>query len=758
MSAIEVVVRPRPKALHPVEPSPLPAQFDVLVDGINITARLGEQQTVSVLSDLGHAVAALSRGKHDRTTLPLYVEDEAWEIGLEADGTDVLVSVYRVAPYPQVAVHERRVDLVALRAALVRALADARGKALTGRMGAALESAERLLAAPWPSYGRRPLESVRVPVAPRVAGFFGFSAELRLRRRPARRGPSTEVERADLHALLAAGSLAATARGRSMRLDNVHPFLVAERLTALAEDVLEASRAGRALFRRVSVGGVQLAVQRTPQGALSVTFAGRDASRDHEGVTLPEIPPASFVTSAARFARALAAAFLEADPEQARNLRLTALVSQAEQLESSLADLLAEDSLTNPEPDPYRAFGLARARPEPAIWDNGGKMRFLPRWVATVPGIDLAATFHCGPRMVIGAQRETLCLESGSGRVLWRVPGSSVGSVATPLGIARFYADGRLDLIELESGESRFSTRLRPRAAGGVSGALVHAPGLPRLLVLCEGDRSVTAVDLVTGEVRWRYSARRPVSYRMRRAGRLLLVAGGDSAVVALDVATGEVVWRVRDRLPFSGALAVDKDGAFALAGGPIGPCRLFHMDLWTGALRWSVELDERPVPGQVPLVTTQRVLVPVKDRRGAGVLAFDRETGKSVFRHEPGLLSPTTAWLGVDDLLLANSAAGVLICIEAESGGIRYTHVFARHVEADKPRRLEPVLRNGALFVPQHRVHVVRPRDGEILGCVPSDLVPDLVRVDDRCGVYIAEESGHVAAFAVAPKLVLVR
>ena len=54
--------------------------------------------------------------------------------------------------------------------------------------------------------------------------------------------------------------------------------------------------------------------------------------------------------------------------------------------------------------------------------------------------------------------------------------------------------------------------------------------------------------------------------------------------------------------------------------------------------------------------------------------------------------------------------------------------------------------------------MHVVRPRDGEIIGSVPSDLIPDLLRVDERCSVYLAEESGHLAAFGVAPKLELVR
>jgi outer membrane protein assembly factor BamB len=244
----------------------------------------------------------------------------------------------------------------------------------------------------------------------------------------------------------------------------------------------------------------------------------------------------------------------------------------------------------------------------------------------------------------------------------------------------------------------------------------------------------------------------------MRRAGKLLLLAGGHGALSALDVATGEVVWRQRDRLRFTGDVAIDHDSAFALLGGPIGPAKIQHLDLWTGKLKWSHELLERPVLQQAPLVTRHHVLVVVRDKRGLGLIALSRETGEVLWEQAPGLVSATTAWLTVDDAVVANSASGTLLCIESASGRLRYNHVFSRHVESDQPRRLEPVLRNGALFVPQHQVHVVRPRDGEIIGTVPSDLIPDLLRVDERCDVYLAEESGHLAAFGAAPKLTLVK
>jgi outer membrane protein assembly factor BamB len=244
----------------------------------------------------------------------------------------------------------------------------------------------------------------------------------------------------------------------------------------------------------------------------------------------------------------------------------------------------------------------------------------------------------------------------------------------------------------------------------------------------------------------------------MRRAGKLLIVSGGDSALVALDVVSGDVVWRLRDRLPFSGDISVDRDTLFAVAGGPIGPAKLFDIDVWSGELRWARELGERPMSGQTPLVTPRFVVAATRDRRGIGVCGFERETGKPAWAHSPGLASPITALLAVDDGILVNSAAGALLCLDSASGVTRYNHIFPRHIDADQPRRLEPVLRGGALFVPQHQVHVVRPRDGEILGTVPSDLIPDLLRVDERCDVYIAEQSGYIAAFGAAPRLTLLK
>jgi outer membrane protein assembly factor BamB len=761
MSAIEVVVRPVPEVSRPTALAPLDGFFDVIVDGVNITSRLGAGQALGLLGELAGATSALSRGRRDRITVPFYAGEDAWEIGLEADGSDVLISVYRSGACPAVAVHERRVDLVALRGALVEAISGARAVDAPRGLVVALAAAERELGSPWPSFGRRPIER-RLQTIEGADSGLAFQAKASFRCSGSTSGARSErpaLERADLHALLARGPLAVTVRGRTLAVPATYPFLVAEKLVMLAEDVLGAWRAGRPVFRRIDAEGVKLSIRRGPnEEGIALTLKATNGGSENEGSTLPGIEPRSLVRAAASFAIALADAFTNHDPAQLHNLRLSALRRSAHALRDDLAVVAANDAHTNPEPDSYRSYGLPKAERERGIWEHGGKMRFLPRWVATIPNIDLRATFQCGQRVLVGSPRETACLERTSGQVLWRIATRRASSVITPLGLVRLHADGDTVLHDIESGDVRFTAHLMPRAAGGAAGAVVNAAGLPKLLVVAEGDRSVTALDLVSGDVRWRYSAPRPTNFRLRRAGKLLLVAGSDGALSALDVATGDPVWRVRDRLPFTGDIGIDHDGAFAVSGGPVGPARLHHVDLWSGQVRWVKDLEERPAYGQAPLLTPDVAVVPTRDRRGTGALAFDRKSGEVAWEQEPGLASPVSVWLAVDDLLIVNSASGTLLALEATTGTLRYNHVFPRHVEADQPRRLEPVLRNGALFVPQHRVHVVRPRDGEMLGTVPTDLIPDLLRVDEQCSVYVAEESGHVAAFGVAPRLALVR
>ena len=236
-------------------------------------------------------------------------------------------------------------------------------------------------------------------------------------------------------------------------------------------------------------------------------------------------------------------------------------------------------------------------------------------------------------------------------------------------------------------------------------------------------------------------------------------MASSDPALCALDVLTGEVVWRFCDRLRFASHVAVDHDALFAIAGGGAfvgrGGTRLHHVDPWSGAGRWSVDLPEHLAPVGAPLLGPETVVIATHGRRGTGLAGFDRKTG--ALRFDQAVCSSAASCLMVDGTVIVNGEGGELVGISAADGSTRYRHVFAGGAEGDRPRRLEPVLRSGALFVPQTEVHVVRPHDGTILGRVPNDIIPDLLRVGERCDVYVAEESGHLGAYEAGPRLTLV-
>jgi outer membrane protein assembly factor BamB len=284
---------------------------------------------------------------------------------------------------------------------------------------------------------------------------------------------------------------------------------------------------------------------------------------------------------------------------------------------------------------------------------------------------------------------------------------------------------------------------------------------LPKLLIVTEGERHLVAIDLTSGEARWRFVWGNRGTLRLKRAGKLLYVASGDSALTAVDVTTGGVIWRVRDRLRFRTAPTMVHDTLYAVAGGLNCAANLHCIDAFSGHVRWTRAI-EGPAPACTlegpPLATGQAVTVALRDRHGLRLQGFDPTTGEQRWSSSQALAPVGTSWLAIDDLFVGNTPTGDLLGVDAANGFVRYKHSLGRTLETDMPRKLEPVLRCGALFVPSSDVHVVRPRDGISLGSIaPCEAIADLLRVDERCDVYVAEESGHLLSFSAGPRLSLV-
>jgi outer membrane protein assembly factor BamB len=631
--------------------------LDLFIHGANVTARVSERHASCVLRDLAWALSELARAGTGKRIVRFY--EDAWELCVERIGGDATLSVYRGGAEPTVLVYDRPVvfremlDSVvdAIDGVLTRASQPPPVLADLTEVRRALDAARAIDVDTAVTRGE--LQSVAIDIdrdAP-----IGFSAEFSMRTRQIAKSEGDEptVERADLHALLVRGRMRAEVRGRTLDLGEAYPFLFAERVLDLSRRALDAWERGQPFFARVDAAGVMIGLRAAAPGGSeaapsSLTLTPAKGTQDVPSIaTFPELSLFDVVEAVLAFGRALVRAVVRRDRAQGANLRLGAFRRDLKAAGDALREVRRQDTRINPAPESYRAFAQSvRSRAEGAAPAIGARLRYAQRWRALVPGIDLRATFLCGDRIVIGGALETFCLDRTTGELLWRKRTSRATSVVTPAGVARIGIDGQIALHDFNSGEVTLRTWIAPRQSGPCAGAVVSTPGLPRLLIVTEGERHLVALDLTTGEARWRYtwgssSARGrddgarggSAALRLKRAGKLLYVASGDSALTAVDVQSGSVIWRVRDRLRFHTAQAVDKDGLYAVAGGAASAASLHAVDPYSGHVTWTARLPSSPctVEGP-PLLAGETVTTAIRDRRGLRLAAFDRATGKPAF------------------------------------------------------------------------------------------------------------------------------
>jgi outer membrane protein assembly factor BamB len=761
-----------------------------LFQDLGLFATLPEGGLSSLTRDLAFALAELSSGLRPRVVVPTEAASQpdgprspkgpVWEVGLERDADRVLITVFRQGARARVAQSDRAVSLAAARQAVLDAIAsqsqsdivDLDGAPPTDR-GLAL-AREQLLA-----YQAGITAGESAPASQRITTDVRSSRKSRLFldatihvRKAARKVLSKDVSRADLHALLFSGEVIASVGEVTRRLSDVHVFLVAEALVALAHELLDAVEHGRSLLRQVNVGRVRCGIQLEQGGDATLLLALGDADVNR-GWRLPPLPPAEVALAAASFAKTLTRQVTTADRSQSTNLRLSRLGENADELKLRLRVGDERDTILNGTPESYRAFAESDTRPPPPVVlapSQTGKLRFTESWRADIAGLDLRSIHLVGERLVCASARELACIDRSTGHILWTHRTNRGVSIPTPVGLARLTPDGQLTMHDLNDGERLYDLRLGPCSGARTSGAVVNAPGLPHLLLIGEGERHLSAVDLDSSEIRWRRPMRREGTLRLRRAGKLMLASSGAPELSAIDILSGEIVWRHCTSGRFSNGVTVEGNQLFAvatnaqraIAGRPRrGDAVLVCVDPWTGAERWQSAIPRPAAVLGMPMVASDRVIVVTDDggdRQRLGVTAFDRETGKLRYDLPGGLCEGQAARLLVDDLLVANSETGELVAFDVMAGRVRYRHVFAatRNPE-DRPQSLQPVLRSGALFLPQTEVFVVRPKDGALVGRTAADLVPDAMLVDERCGVYVAEASGYLGAYHSMPMLTLV-
>lgn len=773
MTSLSILVTPAPSSLlravahandadgsEPVAPV-VQDVLDVFLDGANVTARVADAQACCVLRDLAHAVdelATLTRGKR---AVRFY--DDPWELVLERSGPHAWLSVFRGGRVPSVAVYDRLVAFADVVASVREACLAMAGRRTTpAALGRELvELAESLgdRACASPLAGALAPAPESIAFRSRSRGDLRLTGIIELRASDEKSVPA--VERADLHAILVPGSLTLHDRARAIVLPAPRPFLAMEALVDMLEVLHEHALRGEAVSLRADERLDGFGARLGNDGKLALVVAAAPGS---PALTYPGIDLAAFADAVLRASRSLVKALVQANAAQQANLRVVALRSRLHDLAQVFAPPSVDEFETR-EPDRYRAYVDAVPREEPRETVAPSRLRFVERWTAEVPELDLRSTFIFRDRLVVGTSRTMIGVERDTGTIAWEREVGRGTSLATAAGIVRIGIDGRVRVFDGD-GDERVSTRVRPRAGGPLGGVTVSGPGLPKLLLVTDGDKHLLAIDLATGEHRWRMPLGDAGILRLKRAGRLAYATTGSGLLSAIDVVTGDLVWRVRERHRFSSGVAVHGETLAGVVGGWETRAALRMTDAFSGEAVARIALH-RDIAAELegkhddllysideaPLLTPSACIVIVRIPEGLKLFGYDRASCK--LRWTTGYPLPLgTAVVAVDERIVANAPDGTLLALDARTG----TQVFAHRSDlADQgtpPRRLEPVLRAGALFIPSTKVDVYRPDDGARLGQVPCDIVPDLLRVDDRCGVYVAEESGHLRAYGAGARL----
>jgi len=701
------------------------------------------------VSDVLSALIALAEGRRSKSVLPLGTA--AAELVLARRGSRVLVSYVVLEGAPALCALDRPVPL---------ALALSRCAAIAKR--AAEREADPIARALTQKQAARALEVTIAPSVneaapvrksggaierpgPRVPLAFAFDAEIVPQGDDARSSTSSS----DMHALLFRGAVSMWARGRRVSLVRGPIMLAIVRMVAAARALVEAREASRPANVRLRAGSFVVGVRLERDGMVSLRIGPDDES----AIIIPELTVEETALPILRLASDVLRALVSVDRTQARNLRVSALKNEVRALRRrTKASPAPVQSILFDDPDRLRAASAPAPAPAPLALATPRSLRFERRWEAEVEGLDAASTFLCGDRLVVATPRSTVALGRDDGRVLWASREPAVASFMTGTVLVRVRADGRVALCDLRDGEPYAEPVLAPRVGGPPAGLLAGGGSIPPVAILAEGRDRLTAIDLRTGDLRWRTVVTGPGAFELKRAGRVLLVTRGDGTMCALDVANGELLWRFVRKGAGFGQPAVDGDVVVAASSDGT----LFGIDLFSGEARWDRELEA--APSSAPLPGGGVTTIAIGGPRRATLAAFTAADGTLRWMiPDPGAALGASC-LSVDRMLIVNAPGGVS-AIGVDDGQTRWKRRLSHPVADDVPRRLEAVLRGGALFVPSAEVHVLRPQDGTSIGeALPCELVPDWMRVDERGWVYVAEESGHLRGLAPRPHLSLVR
>lgn len=562
----------------------------------------------------------------------------------------------------------------------------------------------------------------------------------------------------DLNALLFRGQLVVHARERRRVMGEGYLFLQTEKLLASLRKLLSAWEEGRPMSVRLIAEGISIGLKLTSDEKLTVTLANQ--ADDDSIIVLNDMDPLDFADAVLGVAREIRRFVIRQSAKQRKNMRIESFSREVRRL-TSMTKEHQRESFINENIDRYKQQ-IDLGMPETfnaGLCESRG-MVFKERWRMEAEGLDLSGTLIVGDVGLISARGSILGIELESGTVLWRREidrGDYRLQSAGRDGFVRVSQSGNVDMMDAQTGVLRWRTTLAPRS-GGAPVVLVEDGGpVPATIIVAEEDKNIVALDMRTGEIKWRFAVMRGGRFSLRKQGRLLYVSSGDTQFSALDIEDGSLVWRYIDKIRFFLPPAVDGEQVFEV-GGRVGKSegRLYGFDAFSGKCNWSVPLNGGAITA--PIATDGVVLVAIASKRKNDLAAFRVSDGTMLWRIPCDGWAESCSLFALDDKFILNLAGGTVRAIHAQSGEDVWTTVLGPTCSDDIPLGLGIFLRGGALFVPADTIYVVNPETGEVVHSLGGDPpVPDLVQVSPDCSIFVAEESGHLGMYEIARSFTVV-
>ena len=742
---------------------------DIVVDGASISGRIDEDSIFFLVRDLLFAVEKLIV-EEGSARVSFY--EGPWELVLQRVGRRIYITMYRGGRRPEVIVKDYSVNLeqvvrgvIASAEALEQQALDLDPSAakdpVVSSMCAVRSRVESLFdesrgsVPPSSVPASRDVESTRWQAARSDSSFsFGFRftatvTDLLMPGKP---------QGSDLNPLLFKGRLAVHARGKRMLLGEGYLFLQTERLLASLRQMLTAWEEGRPMSVRLISDGIVIGIRLGRDDGLVVTLM--DSGNQDAIIVLNDLTPWEYADAVLGLARELRRRIVETSGKQRRNLRIEAISREVRALTTWTKDSQRGDVI-NPDVDRYKRLAEPRrVTPIPVEIYETSRLRFTERWRVEVEGLDLNNTLIAGSIAAISARGAVLGVDTQSGSVLWRRetdPSEARYQLAGNDGLVRAAPTGHIEMFDLLAGVARWRTTLAPRS-GGAPVLLVSEHGRsPGLVVAAEEERKLVALDMRTGEARWRFIAARGGRFALRRFGRLLYVVSNDNNLNAVDTDDGSLVWRFSERTRFTVPPAVVGDTLLAPGGRPgRSEGRLFSLNAYSGEKRWAISLGGGALTS--PIISDKAALLPIRTGGRHELVAVDTVNGELLWRKDCAEWSIQCALMALEKTFVINSAGGVIRALDARTGEERWATVLGPTCSDDVPFNLRVVLRGGMLFVPADTVYVVRPEDGRVIHTLGGEPpVPDLLHVDPSLAVFIGEDSGHIGMYDLTSRLSIV-